>query len=701
MESPINVGDTTTNSILHRLNDTHLDTACVSSICSVAYSGHNVVQLNLKLTKTGLKMDSEIYILRRAQDSFINVNQLLSILLKLNYFTGDQLDSFLNNEILTNSQYVDGNNSHVYNDWRKHENTFLRGIWIPYDKAVSLALKFDIYEFTKKLFLVDVHDYDKIPKASKRLFEEEEKSANNASLMGSPTKKPKIFKDESKDSIDEMDLVRTLAMQNPNLPYTLPPVTNMTNNEDTNVEVKQVFGDMFKKDEEGSLTFSDIKQAFLKYINNPDFTIIDIPLDQNGQTALHFAATLASPNLVSSFIKLNLNSPIRGNYKGESPLISTIVVTNSMEKGNFVELLKNYLFPDLWLYSNNNWSFLHYLASQADKNFASSKFYVTKILEYISPREKDLVELTSKLINLQDKDNGNTCLHIAAENESKWFIKLFLTLKADANIPNKVGIKPIDYYIVKDLINNTNASDNDQLFEVIKSSLEFLDKRVEVSEGIEKMDESNSQKQSEMVETTYNNNSNKIFKSIQDLLANTNHEYESIINSKVQQIKELHQSLHNSTIVTANNRFMSRKIGEKLLELDNLKLQIANITDKLQISEKELENSSNEDIHEDVNADDAFIINKLHDRIANGEPYDDLAADEEFINSLPSAGVLQARIRAYKEINDSLEEELKSLVNYSELTFKFKKVVSICTGVDINEVDELLDGLLEAVEGQQ
>ena len=60
------------------------------------------------------------------------------------------------------------------------------GIWIPYDKAVNLALKFDIYEITKKLFLVDVHDFDKLPKANKRLYEEDANS--DSDILDSPSK---------------------------------------------------------------------------------------------------------------------------------------------------------------------------------------------------------------------------------------------------------------------------------------------------------------------------------------------------------------------------------------------------------------------------------------------------------------------------------------------------------------------------------
>ena len=78
-----------------------------------------------------------------------------------------------------------------------------------------------------------------------------------------------------------------------------------------------------------------------------------------------------------------------------------------------------------------------------------------------------------------------------------------------------------------------------------------------------------------------------------------------------------------------------------------------------------------------------------------------MKTDDYLLSQLQPAPILKARIQAYKDINSKLEKELKTLVDYSDLTSKFKKVVSICTNVGVNEVDEFLDGLLEAVEGQQ
>ena len=176
------------------------------------------------------------------------------------------------------------------------------------------------------------------------------------------------------------------------------------------------------------------------------------------------------------------------------------------------------------------------------------------------------------------------------------------------------------------------------------------------------------------------------------MLANTNAEYEGILNSKREQIKQLDRALHDATIVTANNRFNAKKITEKLVQLDNLKLQVANVTDKLTLSKQELDEKL--DDSKEYDADEPFVIKPIFEKLKAGELVEDLKNDETVLNQLQPAPILKARINAYREINARLEKELQTLVDYSELTAKFKKVVSICTNVGINEVDEFLDGLL-------
>lgn len=667
MESPLQIGDITTNSILNRLDGTHI-LATTTAINQATYLGQLFIQLVVHTNK------QEFAVLRRIEDSYVNATQLMTILVGLQILTSSQVDKFLSNEVLTNSQYQ--GTIKQYNDFRNHENPAIRGIWISYDKAVSLAVKFDIYELSKSLFLIDVHEYEELPKG-KRVFEEHETGSD---ILESPAKKLKTDK----------------VFKNTNFPFTLPPIEY--EDEDLINDFKSRFGQVFKDDND-KLSFEEIKKIFAPCFEEYN-EFIDIPLDAKGQTALHFAATLASSTLVGSFVDLGLNSPIRGNIDGESPLVASVQVTNAMEKGNFTEILTNWLHPNLWLLDSKSQTIYHHLAIQSIKKAESVKFYTTKILEFITSNDRYLHD-TTKLINKQD-DQGNTCLHLAVQNESKWLIKLFLLMKADPQIANKIGVKPIDLVIVKE---SQKFESNDQIFELLRTALEFFHDRLEINSEIPEIDPIKHIKTIEKSKVNLDNNStnsSSIFQSIQDLLSNTNNEYELILNTKREQILNLQKALHDSTIVTANNRYTLKSISEKLADLDNIKLQMANINDKLQSSKKEIPElkDSNYNEEENFDADEPFIIEPLFEKVLNNESLDELKTDE-FVSQLQPSSILKARVDAYKQINQNLESELNTLLNYSELTSKFKKIVSICTGVDINEVDEYLDGLLEAVEVQQ
>jgi regulatory protein SWI6 len=686
------VGDLTTNSIVNRLDDTHLS-AGVCTINSAAYSGQKFIQLSININK------SELIILRRIDDSYINISQMFELLRHFDVLSQQQIDNFFVNNIINDTSYH--GTICQYNDYRDHENLAIKGLWIPYDKAVNLAVKFDIYNIIKALFLIDVHDYDNLPQLNKRPSSDDE----DTNLLKSPTKKQKRDLETTSNgakSLPDSSNVTPANWEenNPQFPFTLQPIDVEDN--DMVIDFKVKFGEVFKQDnDDNKLGYDEISLMF-QPIMTKHSGYMDIPLDSKGQTALHFAATLASLNLVSAFVKLGLNSPIRGNVDGEPPLISTIQVTNSMEKGNFTELLTNWLYPNLWLYDNKKRSFLHHLALQSGKKLESCQFYGTKILQYIIGNDKYLNQLMTKIVNLQDND-GNTSLHLAIENESKWFIKLLLLLNADVNLANKSGVKPSDFEIVKEA---QNEDFKDPTFDLVSTSVDFLHKRLQINDTIPEIEPLKTiiKQEKEQVDDK-SSSSHKIFQSIQDLLSNTNLEYEVILNGKREQIQNLNKALHDSTIITANNRHTLKTISEKLADLDKLKLQMANITDKLQASKQEIDipegkNDDDDDESNEFDADEPFVIKPLYDKLINNESITELKT-EDFLSQLQPTSILKARIDAYKQVNNKIEQDLKAMLNYSELTSKFKKIVSICTGVDINEVDEYLDGLLEAVEVQQ
>lgn len=72
---------------------------------------------------------------------------------------------------------------------------------------------------------------------------------------------------------------------------------------------------------------------------------------------------------------------------------------------------------------------------------------------------------------------------------------------------------------------------------------------------------------------------------------------------------------------------------------------------------------------------------------------------KEYVCSLPPAAVLKARVRGYRHNDDSLRDKAARLHDRSsDLEEKFRRVVALCTGVDEDKVDSLLEGLVQAVE---
>lgn len=71
------------------------------------------------------------------------------------------------------------------------------------------------------------------------------------------------------------------------------------------------------------------------------------------------------------------------------------------------------------------------------------------------------------------------------------------------------------------------------------------------------------------------------------------------------------------------------------------------------------------------------------------------------LDQLPPVHVLKARLNAYRANNKVLSGNVKQLqAQSSELEDKYKKVISICTKVEEDKIDDLLGNLSRAVESE-
>ena len=73
----------------------------------------------------------------------------------------------------------------------------------------------------------------------------------------------------------------------------------------------------------------------------------------------------------------------------------------------------------------------------------------------------------------------------------------------------------------------------------------------------------------------------------------------------------------------------------------------------------------------------------------------------QFASVLPSTPILRARVAAYNVNNEQLAAQSAKLKARSgELETRYRRVISLCTGVEENRVEEMLPALVAAVESE-
>lgn len=74
----------------------------------------------------------------------------------------------------------------------------------------------------------------------------------------------------------------------------------------------------------------------------------------------------------------------------------------------------------------------------------------------------------------------------------------------------------------------------------------------------------------------------------------------------------------------------------------------------------------------------------------------------QLLASLPSAAVLRHRLAAYTTNNEALDSNVRALKRKSaELATTYRKIIGICTKTEESKVDEVIEGLLRAVESER
>jgi ankyrin repeat protein len=199
---------------------------------------------------------------------------------------------------------------------------------------------------------------------------------------------------------------------------------------------------MFLNDEEEQIP------DMLTDADPPQDLDINMIIDDQGHTALHWAAALARIPILDVLVQNQAADIRRVNYSGESALVRAVLVTNNFDKQSFPHVL-SLLRSAIPLVDHRNRTLLHHIAITAGirGRETSSRYYMECLFDWIAQHGGDF----ASIVDVQDK-NGDTALTISARVGDRYLTKILVDVGANRDIENKVGLRAEDFGVDDSLV---------------------------------------------------------------------------------------------------------------------------------------------------------------------------------------------------------------------------------------------------------
>ncbi|KAF1836414.1 apses transcription factor-like protein [Decorospora gaudefroyi] len=562
-------------------------------------------------------------------------------------------------------------------------------------------------------YVTMLEDPQEPPKKRLRMSQEESYSQPNGAEMsmrdlGSPT--------EPSESFYQHQIGNRIALPDGEVPTAMPPLPHpdSKHGEEKQALLTDLFADQTRTD-------FTLHPAILQLSG----TDLDMPIDNTSNTALHWAATLARVSLMRLLVSKGANM-FRGNASGQTPLMSAVSVNNSLDHSCFPETLE-ILAPLIELRDSQGRTILHHIAVTCaiKGRAASSKYYLEALLEYLVrsnigasqitsfhessnyPKPIGLMRFMQEMVNARDKA-GNTALNLAARIGNRNIISQLMEVQADPTIPNHKGTRPIDFGVRSDLGDSEVplATDSPSKGKAPLSKVEETSREIQpLMSGI---------LQSASMQFTQE------ARLKQDAIDQTN---DLIAQLSTQ------QTLEQQRLERVRTRLHLRQ--DRAKRIANLKRWLEPQRHMLSV------NAGATDLHEKrrigyADAEGAGILIKEDDlpyelrqagdhlgrRASDGAmflstpiPLDPSIVSQvshqpqyqEFaVQRLPAASVLRQRLDSYTNTNAALLKRSRMLKEKDgQLEMMYRKVVSLCTKVEENRIEECLEGLVAALDSEE
>ncbi|KAJ3411348.1 hypothetical protein HDV05_002369 [Chytridiales sp. JEL 0842] len=345
-----------------------------------------------------------VSIMRRKADAFLNATQIL----KLANVEKSKRTRFIDKEVCL------GQFEKVQGGYGKYQGT-----WVPMDRGIWIAKTFKVYELMKPIIDFMPSKNEQLPILKKEAFPRDKKrKLNGDSRDGSAS--PQVSKRQREhsqqhqkraDGKENSKSSSTTASNSPlktasNTPSKSPVVDNSpTKLDDVTERYEKLLASSFL------VKSSDHVPEFLDNDHPlPPTFEIDFPIDEQGHTALHWAASMGRLRLFKALLDKGA-SPLRTNHRGESVLMSAVSSINTHKAQTFQEIL-TLAQEAIPIIDKRAQTLLHHVVLNTHViSERVSKSYMAEIVHYIGSRGWECEEF------LEARDEqGRTALGIASRN---------------------------------------------------------------------------------------------------------------------------------------------------------------------------------------------------------------------------------------------------------------------------------------------
>ncbi|KAK3812155.1 MAG: hypothetical protein J3Q66DRAFT_403994 [Benniella sp.] len=409
----------------------------------------------------------------------------------------------------------------------------------------------------------------------------------------------------------------------------------------------------------------------------PEDLDINLIIDDQGHTALHWAAALARIPILDMLVKRQADIR-RVNYNGESALVRAVLVTNNFDKQSFPHVL-GLLHSAIPLVDRRNRTILHHIAVTAGirGREASSRYYMECLFEWIARHGGDF----ASIVDVQDK-NGDTALTIAARVGDRYLARILIDVGANRDIENKVGLRAEDFGVGDSLYGPSGPRPPSR--PVVPTT--NTDSAVTVPPETRSKD---------------------LLSVVQKMVDELDLEFSHEIMARQNQLQETQAHLRQATSELSETRrtvkqcrTQAEQLAESQQKLKNLQQFLDEESQKTK-SQKGYSSTLQQKDGTSEDVDRLFLVPTLLLLEGGGEITGDVKGKEAAKETQLKEEVLllRARIEAYEQNEKDLTQEMTEIKGQSlEKEQQCRKVISICCNIPLEKVDEMLVPLTLTVE---